>query len=405
MGAGPVLTGQRWLVPEWLYTPEGLWQGKALHVNALGQVLAVVEAPEIPADAQPERIPGILTPGLVNAHCHLELSALEGKILPGTGMAAFAGAVTSLRRTFSPEDTAAAVQHAMDGLCASGTVLVGDIANEGISISVKKDHPLATYTFFETFGLMEERANALLQKCETLENEAIGVGLTAGVTLHAPYSVLPQVRAQVYARARERGSRISLHMLESAAEREVFAHGTGHFAAFYQHIGVPMPDFGTDSPLTYLLRDSDPGQPILLVHTTEMQPAETEAFFAEYAQGYICLCPRSNQWIHGTSPALAQYLPFADRICLGTDSLASNDSLDVANEVFACLQLTQEQGIAVNESLIHLLLKWATTNGARALGMEDRFGQFAPGTTPGLLAWPWDGQTLGKPEVIASWHH
>lgn len=392
------MTEKRWLAPEWLYTPDGLAKGKVLIVSAKGEVLDVVSADNLPADTALEHIDGILTPGLVNAHSHLELSALRGKIPPGTGMAAFAGAVSSQRRSLSPDEIAAAIGQAMDELHATGTALVGDIANDDSTIGIKAGHPLATYTFFETFGLMEPRASTLLEKCFQLENEAIEYGLAAGVTLHAPYSILPAVRQKVWTHARAQGSRLSLHMLESAAEREIFATGTGHFAEFYQQIGVSLPDFGTHSPLEYLLRDSDPSQPVLLVHTTEISPDETADFFLVHNQGFICLCPRSNDWIHSRWPQLATYLPYPDRICLGTDSLASNASLNVAEEVLACLQLAQEQGIGLD---VHTVLRWATTNGAQALGMGHLFGDWTTGTKPGVLAWPWDGKILALPTVLA----
>jgi len=372
-----------------IYTPQGFVRDHVLVIADDGAIVAL--KPFVAGEFSPGQIvpfSGILFPGFVNAHCHLELSALQGKIPEGTGMTAFAGAVGAMRASMSGSEHHAAIAAAMHRAWDTGTVAMGDIANGLDSTAAKHASPIWVHTFFEAFGLREASALQALARCESMASAA----KNASVTLHAPYSVLPAVRDRVYALAQAQGAMLSIHLLESKAEREIFALGTGELADFYRRIGVERPAFGTDSPIHYLLDACPRTLPLLLVHCTEMTAAELDRVMAEFPRAYICLNPRSNRYIHGTFPAVALFARYPTRICLGTDSLASNHSLDMGEELRAILS-----GVGpLDEKALHTAMRWATTGGAEALQVQGRFGSFRAGSHPGIMHWAIQGEVAAN---------
>lgn len=350
------------ITADYIYTPEALLANHLLELDENGVQIAF--RPLQNTDNEVIYYEGILISGMVNAHCHLELSALKGKILEKTGMVGFVGKVTPIRRQIAENEHVEAIEKELQSAFESGTQMMGDICNEAITIGAKKRFSqLFFHNFSEVFGLRENMAEEIWAKGESLAQTFLEAGLAATTTLHAPYSAsiaLKQRAANPSVEVEKERFLQSLHFLESKAEREIFEEGTGEFLDFYKMIGIDFQGFPTKSPAEYLLSYLHESQPFLLVHNTEITAEEIETIVQKYPNVYFCLCPRSNEFIHQTFPNIPLFLKYKDKICLGTDSLASNHSLEMLEEIKA-IQFRYP------ETDLHILLKWLTTNGAAAL--------------------------------------
>lgn len=318
---------------------------------------------------------GILTPGFINAHCHLELSAMKRQIPEATGMVGFIREIFSKRHTFTDKETILAAEKEVKKMLQGGTVAIGDICNTLISLSVKCKYPqLFTLSFIELLGLDPARVELELEKGRQYVEEFETEGMQVSITSHAPYSMSPTLLQEIAMRKPER---LSIHLLESKAEREIFEEGTGDFTGFYQALNLPGYTFPSTNPIDYVLEGLEEDQPMILVHNTEMKKGEIKRISKRFPQASFCLCPRSNFFIHRTYPDIERFTNITDRICLGTDSLASNRDLQVFEEA-KCIHK-----IAPRIPLVKVL-DWLTFQGAVAIGQEARLGSFRIGSKPGV---------------------
>lgn len=321
------------------------------------------------------RYPGMIVPGFINTHCHLELSHMVGAVPEHTGLAAFLLRVMGTRAAES-----AAVQQAMEAadaqMAANGIVAVGDHANNSSSAEVKRRSPIHYHTFLETIGFEPEQAAEKLNASRLTAGafEADRVSLTA----HAPYSV-SEALFVLLDRAREAHIPLSIHNQESAAENTFFRRKQGEFLEFYRTLGRDISGFtstGTSSLQAYVPFLS-PASPLLLVHNT-FTVADDIRFAAGGGRDITwCLCPKANLYIEDALPDVQLFMKHNQRMALGTDSLASNDRLCVLSELqvlharFPQLPFTET-------------IKWATINGAAALNISNRYGSLEEGKRPGL---------------------
>ena len=359
------------ITADYIYLTEGFAANHFLEVHDTGKI---IDLGRITSEIQAaQSLNGVLIPGFVNTHCHLELSMMKGVIPRGTGMTGFILGIVSQRGKYSEAAQTEAVTLALQEAWDSGTVAIGDICNSPVSINPKKVFPqLYCHSFIELLGLNGSQANDILNKGRVLANQFMA--LPHSLTLHAPYSMSQEL---ITATHQTHPSLISVHLLESAEEREIFETGTGPFIEFYKKIGIPFEGFSTSSPIDYVLNEAPVNQPIISVHNTEMTQEEIEDLAKKFPHLYFALCPRANQYIHGTHPDPNKFLRIMDRVCLGTDSLASNDSLDMLEEIKALWRKNTWM-------TTHSLVKWATTNGAKAMRLSDKFGTFTIGTRPGV---------------------
>lgn len=357
-------------------------QGSALEVADDGTILAV--HPTTPDGTQHHHI-GILCPGFVNAHCHLELSHLRGAIPQGTGLIPFLQAVVKTRQAFSEEDRRSARHAALDEMVREGIVAVGDIANVADSTDLRA-RPGAPHihTFVESIGFDESRAGQSFEAAEKwlrifAETPAAEGRLAQqSITPHAPYSVSEALFRRISAHD-ERAS-ISVHNQETDAERMWYTNGTGPVRDLLSGLGLDISRFspsGKSSMLTYMEWIA-PTHPLLLVHNTDTAIEDIVAAEARFPLLAWCLCPGANLYIEGRLPNVPMLAQQAKSICLGTDSLASNTQLSVLTE----MRILREHFSEIGEEE---LLRWATLNGARALQMDDRIGSFEVGKKPSVL--------------------
>ncbi|WP_295989082.1 amidohydrolase family protein [uncultured Alistipes sp.] len=351
----------RKIASNWLWTPEGFLRRPLVTLDDGGRILDVrtCDAP----DREPftEFHAGLLTPGFVNAHCHLELSALRGRIPEGCGFAGFARAMGEVRGLADEEERRAAIAAADAEMTRGGIVAVGDIANGEAAFDVKSAGRIAYRTFAEFFGL------------RTMAADSLRPLLRHPRTSLTPHSVYSVQDAPFRVLCAEGTAPLSIHFMESPAEAELFA-GRGPLHEWYARAGFACDFLHYGSPAERLVRSIPAERPLILVHACCVGEEEVRRILAHFtAPVYWCLCPRSNRYISRLEPPVALLRSLGARICLGTDSLASNRSLSLLDELRAL------GGVPLRESL-----RWATLGGAEALGLDDALGTVAPGKRPGL---------------------
>lgn len=325
---------------------------------------------------------GALCPGMVNAHCHVELSYMKGMFRKGTGMAGFIDQINELRDTSSLEDKIAALKAAMDQMYAQGVVAMADISNCDDSFEVKSRHPMYTRTFLEVFGADPNGWEAVIKDVKALQAKAESLGLDAAPTPHSCYTMSPALVTASSVEGLKSGF-LSFHSEESDEEEEMMMYGRGPMWDNRIANGIPTPPVTGTSSLQYFLDRLAAGLAlpvaghVLLVHECSLTAEGAKAASAALQHPFFAVCPLSNRFIHNTLPPIGLMKESGIPICVGTDSLSSNDDLNVLAELF-CLQ--EAFATPLGE-----LLTWACLNGARFLGKEKQLGTIEPGKKPGIV--------------------
>jgi aminodeoxyfutalosine deaminase len=358
----------------------------AVVVDPRGEVLDVGRAGDVlprHAGATVERVHGVLLPGLVNAHTHLELSALRGQVPGGAGFVPWVEHMLAVRAEVEPEHDVLAIERAVDELVGFGTAAVGEVTNTLSAVRALVRRGLAGCVFHEVFGVerapLEERV-ALLPR---IVAEQVGSwptqDLSYSPTPHTLYTTHPEVTRRLLREARDGGMRASLHVAEHAAERRFLERGDGPVADWYESrlkLTRDRIEFPGKSPIEFAdeLGALDPH--VLCVHLTDARSAELSLVARRGPP--VVFCPRSNLFIETRLPPLLAARAAGILPALGTDSLASNSSLDVLAEARALSDRFPTVPAAD-------LVRMATWAGACALGRGD-IGRLARGARPGLLA-------------------
>lgn len=315
---------------------------------------------------------GIICPGFVNTHCHLELSYLKNKVAEKTQLHGFVNELMAIRDNFSDEEILAAIQKADNEMFENGIVAVGDISNGAFTFKQKQSSKIKYHTFVEVFGTRTEVAETALQNALALKKEHPTKNVS--IVPHAPYSLSPTLINML----NNLGEKIiSIHNQETESENEMFLNASGKILEAMQSFAPEMNDFRATnkSSLQSTLPKYDISKNVLLVHNTFTNANDIE-FTRQLNQNiYWCFCPNANLYIENKLPDFSLFLN--EKCTIGTDSLASNWSLSVLDEL---------KTIHKNNPIIDLntLLKWATINGAKFLGFDNELGSIEVGKTPGL---------------------
>jgi cytosine/adenosine deaminase-related metal-dependent hydrolase len=324
---------------------------------------------------------GILMPGLINCHCHLELSHMKGKIPEGTGLVDFVFRVVT-ERHHDEATILKAIEDAETGMLENGIVAVGDICNNELTLAQKRKRRIHYYNFIESSGWLPavaaqrfERAAAILAAYAQVSGAD-----HASIVPHAPYSVSENLWQRIQAGFKNKV--VSIHNQETPFEDEFFFKGTGDFTRMYELMKMDNQHHrptGKSSLQSYFDKLTSASS-ILLVHNTFTRQADID--FIQSKPGtlptYFCLCVNANKYIEQSVPPINLLRKNNCKIVLGTDSLASNWSLNLLDEMktiresFPTIPLTE-------------LLTWATINGARALQMDNELGSFENGKRPGVV--------------------
>lgn len=325
---------------------------------------------------------GAVVPGFVNAHCHIELSYMKGLFRRGSGMAGFIDQINSLRNTVSVEERIDAIREQMDSLWSQGVSAMADISNCDDSFAIKAASPMYTRTFLEVFGTEPEDCASVMENVAGLQSAADGFGIDAAPTPHACYTMSPELLTAASA-AGLRSGFLSYHSEETPEEEEMLISGSGALWENRRNAGMSTPPVTGSSSLLYFIdrlrKVHEPpfGEHILLVHEVCMNGEGIEAVQAVMQHPFVALCPLSNIFIHDALPPVGLLRGSGLKLTVGTDSLSSNDELNIVKELF-CLQENFPM-LGLGEMLV-----WACRNGAEFLSREE-LGTIVPGKCPGLV--------------------
>jgi cytosine/adenosine deaminase-related metal-dependent hydrolase len=356
--------------------------------------LVIVEADRIVAVARREAGVGsrelpardlgdvVLMPGLINAHIHLELSWLRGRVPPAGKFTDWVRTMFAVRgrpdAALSAEQLAL-IRQAIIELQAAGTVAVGDISNSLAAVDPMREARLDGVVFHELLGF-KERDGALVESTRGARTSATVPGARVSLAPHAPYSTSPElfqaIRAEVDASA---CPIMSVHLGESPEETELLATGTGPWRGMLEVIGVWRDDWRIPGcgPVEYLDRLGVIDARTLVVHGVQLDDAALTRLAAIGAT--LVTCPRSNQWVGVGLPPIQRFYDSGVAVAIGTDSLASVDDLNLFSE----LKTMRRTAPAVPA---RKLLESATLVGARALGLDRELGSLTPGKRAEILA-------------------
>ncbi len=331
---------------------------------------------------------GILSPGFINCHCHLELSHMKGLIPEGTGLGRFVLNVVQ-QRHFPEEEILEAIDKAEGEMITSGIVAVGDICNNALTVSQKTKGRMYYHNFIEASGFNPQIAQQRFQKAKSIYEKyrdaffrndqypPLGAG---GIVPHAPYSVADELWDLII---NFPGNHLfTIHNQETIGENEWFMNKQGEFAEMYAAMNIDVSFFkpsGKSSLQTYLSRFLN-NQSVVLVHN--VHTSETDILFSQLpivnCQLFWCLCPNANQYITRQLPDIDLLVKHDCTIVLGTDSLASNHQLSILEEM-----KTIQQHFPHIE--MEMMLQWATSNGAKALQVDSLLGSFEKWKKPGII--------------------
>lgn len=386
--AAHLFTGHEWLSND-----------SVLITSPEGEIIDIVPLAEAGEDIT--NFSGILSPGFVNCHCHLELSHMKGVIPEKAGMIDFLIQVIQ-QRGFDAGIIKKAIEEAENSMVQNGIVAVGDVCNTANTVEQKKAGRLLYHNFIETMGFIESTAARRFETSRAVYDQFARLyrmpAESNSIVPHAPYSVSQALFQMI---TRFPGNQLlTIHSQESAAEREFIEKGTGDFHRLYQALNIDISFYkprGERSLKTYLSHFL-PNQSLILVHNVTTNKEDLEYITsgalppselvvpvrtgtggrAGIANLFFCVCPNANIYIGNPLPDLDLLRQYKAAITVGTDSLASNHQLSILAE----LQTIRKHfpHIETRE-----LLQWATWNGAEALQLQDELGSFEPGKKPGVL--------------------
>jgi cytosine/adenosine deaminase-related metal-dependent hydrolase len=342
--------------------------------------------------------PVAILPGLVNAHTHLDLSGARNRI-PPTDPDHFTDwlrGVIAYRRTRTPEQTQQDIKDGLAECLRFGTTLIGDIASEGASWDALCEAKLRAVVYYELIGLSQERADAAMERAREFAAR-VGVPASAGLnnapaeagtptrlgfSPHAPYSANGRFFGDIGP-----GYAIATHLAESPDEMELLNSHTGPFVDFLSQLGVWNPE-GLGR-LGRILTSSRHNDVNLLVHCNYLP--ESEWRYIGGGGHFVAYCPRTHAAFGHPPHPFRDFLARGIRVCLGTDSLASNPDLDILAEArFVRSRYLDFPG--------DQLLRMITLSGAEALGWADECGSLEPGKSA-------DWVTISLPNVDESDPH
>jgi cytosine/adenosine deaminase-related metal-dependent hydrolase len=315
----------------------------------------------------------VLMPGLINAHAHLELTDLHNRL---NGFASFTDWILKLireRKTWMPEDYKNSAENGAQCSMVSGTTLVGDISSSGVGWNAVSGDYLRRVVFEEVLSLFPERVEPILAQLNNIFGSAeFRLRQIHGISPHAPYSTGSELYSRTAGFARNEKRPLTTHVAETEAELQFLLEGTGEFRDFLTAIGA-LPDGWNPpqiSPIAYLDSLNVLGPACLLVHCNYLDAESIQRIAQSHSS--VVYCPRSHSYFGHKKHPIRQLLDSGINVALGTDSLASNYSLSILDEMRHLFVNRKD----INPREIFLT---ATVNGAKALGFGGVLGHLDPG--------------------------
>jgi len=314
----------------------------------------------------------VILPGLVNIHTHLDLTNLHNRIKPTTNFTHWVFQIIGARLRWKDGDYVSSIEKGIKLCAESGTTTVADISHTGHSFAVLKNSPLRKVIYKEVIDLNPDHAQDILKKTQTELSTIIPDNLlSTGLSPHAPYSVSRELYQAIAQFAVETDTPVCTHIAETQDEIELLTKGAGNFPAFLRQIRA-LPDNWQPpglTPVHYLRETGILRRHPVLIHCNYVTDEEISLIKSSGAS--VAFCPRSHHFFGHTNHPVQRLLEAGINVGLGTDSLASNDTLSILDEM---------KYLSLNNSILPAtLLAMATINGARALGLESKVGQIKAG--------------------------
>jgi len=348
--------------------------------NRNGGILELIDPGETTeATGDVIKYDGILCPGFVNTHCHLELSWMKNKIPEKTGLGEFVIHVQKAKQAALQEEISEAIVLADIEMQNNGIVAVGDISNTDYSFEVKQLSKLFYHTFIEVYASMPWMAEEKFEKAKSIYNALKENNLLGSISPHATYSVSEPLFALIKKHAEKYTSILSIHHQETMDENLLFLNKTGWMVENMKKLGIDYSWFESTgkSPLESVAKFLPKVNPLLLVHNTFSNENDIDFALSAFENVFWCVCANANLYIENQLPDIPLLRSKTNKLTIGTDSLASNHQLSVLEEMKTITY-------AFPEIPLHEVLKWSSLNGAQYLGIEERYGSFEKGKTPGI---------------------
>ncbi|PYI99148.1 MAG: hypothetical protein DME98_01710 [Verrucomicrobia bacterium] len=321
-----------------------------------------------------------LLPGLINAHCHLDYSCLRGKIPPQKSFAGWIRAINAEKAKLSPKDYLSSINEGFAEATRFGTTTVANLTAFP-DLVPQIASPIRTWWFAE---LIDVRAPEQASELVDLAIESLKPAPTWGLAPHALFTASKNLYERCEEIARRENVLLTTHLAESREEMEMFRDASGPLYEFLKSIGRPMNDCGNETPLELFLGALDRRalSHWIVAHLNELTESDFELLENAKGQFHIVHCPRSHDHFKHSQFPFERPHSLGFNICLGTDSLASNENLSLFAEMRAFQR--SEPGISPDE-----ILKMVTVNPATALHREKMIGRIRPGFYADLIAIPY----------------
>ena len=334
----------------------------------------------------------ILLPGLVNPHCHLDYTDMAGELSPPKLFTDWIASITAAKAAWSYSDYARSWLRGAHQLLKSGTTTVGDTeCMPDLLPEVWDATPLRIFSFLEMTGIRSRRPpkEILHEAVETLATLR-HPRHRAALSPHAPYSTLPELLRLTARLAQKRKWRVSIHVAESAQEFDMFQHAQGEMHDWLKRNGRDNSDCGHGSPVAYLARNRLLGENILAIHVNCL--ARGDATLLAKNRTHVIHCPRSHDYFKHPKFERERLANAGVNLCLATDSLATvrkNGKSKPELDMFAEMRAFADKDPSISPEDI---LRMATINGARALGLAGKIGEVSADASADMIAIPFSGK-------------
>ena len=342
----------------------------------------------------------ILLPGLVNPHCHLDYTDMAGELSPPKLFTDWIASITAAKAAWSYSDYARSWLRGAHQLLKSGTTTVGDTeCMPDLLPEVWDATPLRIFSFLEMTGIRSRRPpkEILHEAVETLATLR-HPRHRAALSPHAPYSTLPELLRLTARLAQKRKWRVSIHVAESAQEFDMFQHAQGEMHDWLKRNGRDNSDCGHGSPVAHLARNRLLGENVLAIHVNFL--ARGDATLLAKNRTHVIHCPRSHDYFKHPKFERERLANAGVNLCLATDSLATvrkNGKPKPELDMFAEMRALADQDASISPEEI---LRMATINGARALGLAGKIGEISADASADLIAIPFSGKPTRLNEAV-----
>jgi cytosine/adenosine deaminase-related metal-dependent hydrolase len=325
-----------------------------------------------------------LMPGLINAHCHLDYTMMRGAISPPKSFSAWVQRINALKRSLDSSDYLGAIERGFAELRKWGTTSVCNIEAFPELMIHLGPSPLRTWWFYEMIDIRHRVTtdDVVAGALAFFQHRAHSLD-TFGLSPHAPYTASLDLYHLANACASSFTMPLTTHLAESAEEFAMFRSAAGPLYDFMKSIQRPMGDCGTVTPFGHLWRSGAVDANWLLVHMNTLTEDDFLLLAAQPlgAGPHIVHCPGSHRYFSHPPFPYQRLHDLGANLCLGTDSLASTDSLSLFHE----MRLLRETQPWLRPEQI---LRTVTVNPARALRRKGQLGRIAPGALADLIALP-----------------